>query len=264
MWLVASGTHFYYMTSAQCKIAGVRMSGHIKKITNVIRSKWTKRTRFYRTVSCNINISLIMSKQMSLLFFCLKNIITSLNCWLKCHNKSGKSIHHTVHSAREIRKLSLEETYSEIQIKLYLIAIILFFPFHQSLVLSANIWICSEITCLIHIFILFIQENKTCSGTSVSTLQPAVGLMINIWTGLYFWSTQYLKWIIDIFLSMCQIAVDLLIQGMNASFIYNKIISHFLSVSSPSFLLLFHSETKPCKIRINFSFKYSLTIESGK
>lgn len=31
MWLVASGTHFYYMTSAQCKIVGVRMSGHIKK-----------------------------------------------------------------------------------------------------------------------------------------------------------------------------------------------------------------------------------------
>lgn len=29
--LTASGTHFYYMTSAQCKRAGVRMSGHRKK-----------------------------------------------------------------------------------------------------------------------------------------------------------------------------------------------------------------------------------------
>lgn len=67
--LTASGTHFYYMTSAQCKRAGVRMSGHRKKkIPNVIRSKRTLSRRFYHIVSCNINISLIMAKQMPLLF----------------------------------------------------------------------------------------------------------------------------------------------------------------------------------------------------
>lgn len=75
--LTASGTHFYYMTSAQCKRAGVRMSGHRKKIPNVIRSKRTLSLRFYHIVSCNINISLIMAKQMPLLFSQLADIITS-------------------------------------------------------------------------------------------------------------------------------------------------------------------------------------------
>lgn len=32
-----------------------------------------------------------------------------------------------------------------------------------------------------HSFILFISENKTAFGTSVSVLQPAAGLMINSW-----------------------------------------------------------------------------------
>lgn len=76
------------MTSAQCKRAGVRMSGHRKKIPNVIRSKGTLSRRFYHIVSCNINISLIMAKQMPLLFSQLPDIITSSK-WYSNARKGG-------------------------------------------------------------------------------------------------------------------------------------------------------------------------------
>ena len=61
-----------------------------EKIPNVIRSKRTLSLRFYHIVSCNINISLIMTKQMPLLFSQLADIITSSKWWFKCQKRQVK------------------------------------------------------------------------------------------------------------------------------------------------------------------------------
>lgn len=76
-----------------------------KKIPNVIRSKRTLSLRFYHIVSCNINISLIMAKQMPLLFSQLADIITSSKWWFKCQERRfqiGRAQQFRAHGRAEV------------------------------------------------------------------------------------------------------------------------------------------------------------------